>query len=144
MLKFAEGVVYLMKRKYNEGVANLTILINNHSLGDFLRSLVFIYRAYGYICLSKYQKALNDLTYVSNIHQLEGGANYNKIICEGIIQAQQNLFEKAVSTFTKAAVNYPGRMEPYFYKSMTLMKFVHKNFKKEDTKIDKYVKNALQ
>ena len=68
MLKFAEGVVYLMKRKYNEGVANLTILINNHSLGDFLRSLVFIYRAYGYICLSKYQKALNDLTYVSNIH----------------------------------------------------------------------------
>ena len=68
MLSFTEGVVYLMKRKYTEGVANFTLLINNHQLGDFLRSLVFVYRAYGYICLSKYQKALNDLTYVQNLH----------------------------------------------------------------------------
>ena len=31
-------------------------------------------------------------------------------------------------------------MEPYFYKSMTLMKFVRKHLNPEDKKKDKYIK----
>ena len=37
MTLFTEGVVFLMKRKYSEGVSNFTTLINNHQLGDYLR-----------------------------------------------------------------------------------------------------------
>ena len=134
MTLFTEGVVFLMKRKYSEGVNNLTMLINNHQLGDYLRSLVFVYRAYGYICLAKYQKALNDLTYISNIQELESGDRYNKIICEGIILSQQNIFEKAIQSFQRAATLLPGRMEPYFYRSMALVKYLNKHSHKDQTR----------
>ena len=58
---FTDGVTFLMKRKYKEGVDHLTNLINNYPPTNFLRPLLFQYRAYGYICIGKHAKALNDL-----------------------------------------------------------------------------------
>ena len=43
-----------MKRKYNEGIENLTKLVKNFNLGDFLKPLIYIYRAYGYFCVGKH------------------------------------------------------------------------------------------
>lgn len=51
---FVDGVTFLMKRKHKEGVKILTNLVKNFQLGDFLKPLVFVYRAYGYFCLSKH------------------------------------------------------------------------------------------
>lgn len=50
-----------MKRKYKEGLDNLTTLVEKFSLNDFLTPLIFTYRAYGFICESKFNKALKDL-----------------------------------------------------------------------------------
>lgn len=36
-----------MKRKYLDAVNLLSNLINNYQLGDFIKKLVFQYRAYG-------------------------------------------------------------------------------------------------
>ncbi len=47
-----------MKRKYNEGLDNLTNLVDNFPLNDFLTPLIYTYRAYGYICNGKHLKAL--------------------------------------------------------------------------------------
>ena len=58
---FIDGVTYLMKRKHEDGIKNLTTLVKTQTLGDFLKPLVYSYRAYGYFCLGKHQKALNDL-----------------------------------------------------------------------------------
>ena len=43
-----------MKRKFKEGIENLTKLINKDSIGDFLKPLVYTYRAYGYFCVGKH------------------------------------------------------------------------------------------
>jgi len=51
---FTDGVTFLMKRKHKEGVQDLTNLVKNHNLGDFLKPLVYTYRAYGYFCLGKH------------------------------------------------------------------------------------------
>ena len=51
---FTDGVTFLMKRKFKEGIENLTGLINKENLGDFLKPLAYSYRAYGYFCLGKH------------------------------------------------------------------------------------------
>jgi len=51
---FTDGVTFLMKRKFKEGIENLTKLINKDLLGDFLKPLVYTYRAYGYFCVGKH------------------------------------------------------------------------------------------
>jgi hypothetical protein len=85
---FTDGVTFLMKRKYKEGIENLSKLIKAYNLGDFLKPLVYTYRSYGYFCLGKHQKALTDLQEVEN--KLEKSSSYNKLICEGIISAQNS------------------------------------------------------
>jgi hypothetical protein len=51
---FTDGVTFLMKRKYREGIEHLSQLAKSENLSDFLRPLVYSYRAYGYICLAKH------------------------------------------------------------------------------------------
>ena len=50
-----------MKRKYKEGVDQLSNLITNFTVSDFLQPLLYQYRAYGFICLAKHSDALSDL-----------------------------------------------------------------------------------
>ncbi|CAD8068857.1 unnamed protein product [Paramecium sonneborni] len=139
--QFTEGVIFLMKRKYQEGVNVFTQLINNYQLGEFIKKIIFLYRAYGFICLNKFQKALNDLIYVQNFQELDQPSLYNKIVCEGIVMSQSSQFEKAQSQFQKASKLFPGKMEPHFYKSLTLIQFINKHMPKDK---DKYIKNALK
>ena len=41
-----------MKKNFEEGVNNLTKLLNNFNNEGFLQPLIHCYRAYGYFCLS--------------------------------------------------------------------------------------------
>jgi hypothetical protein len=60
-----------MKRKHQEGVDFLNRLLKQANVGDFLKPLIFNYRAYGLFCLGRHQKALEDLQYIENTHPLE-------------------------------------------------------------------------
>jgi len=115
-----------MKRKYKEGVDHLTNLINNFAVSSFLKPLLYSYRAYGYICLSKHGKALTDLQTIEKQSPLDKASAYNKLICEGINSASQNQFEQALSYFLKAQKLLPNKMEPYFYRATTLIRFCNK------------------
>lgn len=90
---FTEGVTFLMKRKYKEGVDQLSNLITNFASSDFLRPLLYSYRAYGLICLADHGKALSDLQTIEKMSALDKASTYNKVICEGIMNASQNQFE---------------------------------------------------
>ncbi|CAD8070155.1 unnamed protein product [Paramecium primaurelia] len=139
--QFTEGVIFLMKRKYKDAIIVLTELINKQQLGEFIKKLIFLYRAYGFICVNKYQNALKDFNYIQRFNPLETTQQYNMIICEGIVMSQQNQFEKSQQLFQKASQIFPGKMEPHFYKALTLIQFVNKlqmNGK------DKYIKKALK
>lgn len=48
---FTDGVTFLMKRKFQEGVDRLTQLIKSQNVGEFLTPLLYNYRAYGLFCL---------------------------------------------------------------------------------------------
>lgn len=89
---FTDGVTFLMKRKFKEGVDKISQIIKRQKFGDFLRPLLFNYRAYGLFCLGQHNKALQDLIFISETHPLEPPSQYNKVVCEAILCAQQNMF----------------------------------------------------
>ncbi len=43
-----------MKRKFKEGTECLTSMVKGGNISDFLKPMLFTYRAYGYFCLGKY------------------------------------------------------------------------------------------
>ena len=57
---FTEGVIHLMKRKFEEGVTNLTDVIKKQEVGDHFLPMAFNYRAYGYFCCSKTKVKLSN------------------------------------------------------------------------------------
>ncbi|CAD8173712.1 unnamed protein product [Paramecium octaurelia] len=139
---FTDGVTFLMKRKFDEGVEALTTLISKHQITDFLKPLIYQYRAYGYFCQSQYQKSLNDLNQLTS---LEKPSIYNKLIAEGIIAAVANQFEQSQGFFLKAQKLMPNKMEPYFYKATTLVKFYSYLIPKDDIeKKNKFLNDALK
>jgi len=79
---FTEGVIFLMKRKTKTGVKMLGQLIEklptNEALKvDYISSLVYIYRAYGYIILEEYDKALKDYLKSNQMKKLNSSSYYN-------------------------------------------------------------------
>lgn len=52
---FTEGVVFLMKRKINEGVNNLNQLQKKYKLGPYFDPLFYLYRAFGHFMQNKHQ-----------------------------------------------------------------------------------------
>ena len=70
---------------------------------------------------------------------------YNKYICEGIIAATNNTYEIAMNLFNKANKITSKKMEPSFYKAMTLIKFTNKLIpKNEIQKKQQYIQIALK
>ncbi len=52
---FTEGVIFLMKRKHKEAIDNFNKMTQVFpKMGDFIKPLLHIYRAYGYFCLGKH------------------------------------------------------------------------------------------
>lgn len=56
---------------------------------------------------------------------------YNKFICEGILSCNSQKYEQALSFFSKAGKALPYRIEPAFYKAVTLICFLMKFIPKE-------------
>lgn len=50
---------------------------------------------------------------------------YNKYICEGILSWNQRKCEQALAYFTKASKIISNKLEPLYYKAVTLIEFVN-------------------
>ena len=135
---FTEGVIFLMKRKHEEGIESLTTVIKKLP-SDFVRPMAYNYRAYGYFCSGKIKKALQDYQEICKISKLDKAATYNKLLCEGILAAEAENFESALEYFEKAQKIYKTKMEPYFYKGCLAIYA----FRKTHSKIEEYNKEKL-
>jgi tetratricopeptide (TPR) repeat protein len=81
--------------------------------------------------LEKYQNAKEDLEAMEAEFSLDLPNLYNKFICEGIIACNNQKYEDALKFFSKAAKAEPKRIEPAFYKALTLIIFSVKLLPKE-------------
>lgn len=62
---------------------------NKDELHYFLKPLIYIYRAYGYIALEQYDKAIADLIIASKITKLDTCSQYNKLLALGFAKLQK-------------------------------------------------------
>ena len=87
---------------------------NKDCLHYFLKPLVYIYRAYGYITMEQYEKAIIDLTTASKLTKLDSCSVYNKQLALGFSRLQKRFNEEAQTIFKKAAVgDFKKNKEPY-------------------------------
>lgn len=116
---FVEGVIFLMKRKTTEGLANLNKLQEKYpQMDEFLLRLFFLYRAYGYFVSSQHEKCLEDYTACEKHQKKDRHAIFNMLIAQGIVEAKNSSFDKAVEFFNKAQALLPNKIEPYLYRSV--------------------------
>ena len=95
------------------------------SLDQFLKPLVFIYRAYGYIALEYYEKAINDLMAASKVTKLDLCSQYNKLLALGFSKMQKGLNEEAQGIFKKASFgDFQKNKEPYLLQVISLVSSV--------------------
>ena len=51
---FTEGAIYLMKKKFKEALEIFDKISKQYQLGDFIKPLFYIFRAYGFFCQGKH------------------------------------------------------------------------------------------
>ena len=75
------------------------------------------------MALEKFQLAREDLEAMEQEFALDLPNLFNKFVCEGILACNAQKYEHALTLFSKAAKALPHRVEPAFYKALTLVCF---------------------
>ncbi|EAS02746.2 tetratricopeptide repeat protein (macronuclear) [Tetrahymena thermophila SB210] len=123
---FTEGVIFLMKRKYKDAIDNFNLITSNFSLGDFMKPLFYVYRAYGYFCLGKHQNALYDYMAVESNLKDDLNSQYNKSLCDGILSVMAGKYEMGLKHFRNAEKIFKQKMEPALYRGISLINMAFK------------------
>ena len=137
----------MMKKNYQEGVKILTELLEDQEkpLSNFLKPLFYSTRSYGFMAMEKFQNAKEDLEAMEADFSLDLPNLYNKFVCEGIIACNNQKYENALTLFSKATKALSYRIEPAFYKALTLICFSTKLIPKEmKEKKKEYLESAMR
>ncbi|KRX04632.1 hypothetical protein PPERSA_04447 [Pseudocohnilembus persalinus] len=145
---FTEGVIFLMKRKFEEAMENFQILDKKQiNLGQFLQPLFHQYRAYGHFCQGNHKSALFDYLAI-NEDQLDKvsaqNCFYNRHLCEGILAIDTNQFEEALELFQKSHKILKQKIEPLFYRAVTMMRMAFDVYKDDEDKKREAIMSGLQ
>lgn len=81
-----------MKRKINEGVANLDTLQQTHTLSPFFNNLFFLYRAFGHFMQNKHSLSIDDYLQSEKYLKKDKHVSYNQLIAEGIVLVSSDHF----------------------------------------------------
>lgn len=80
---------------------------------DYLKHQVYIYRAYGYVAIEKYEAAIDDINRAKRISKVDVSSKYNKLLGKGILRMDHEDFIMATKYFNKASLKFPGNKDTY-------------------------------
>ena len=80
---------------------------------DYLRHQSYIYRAYGYVAIEKYEVALSDIKRAKRINKLDAASVYNKLLGKGILRMDHEDYLMATKYFVKASTKFNTNKDPY-------------------------------
>eukprot|EP01017_Pseudomicrothorax_dubius_P034550 TRINITY_DN4753_c0_g4_i2.p1 TRINITY_DN4753_c0_g4~~TRINITY_DN4753_c0_g4_i2.p1 ORF type:complete len:1181 (-),score=268.49 TRINITY_DN4753_c0_g4_i2:134-3676(-) len=127
---FIEGVIFLMKKKFKEGYDNLNTLTSKNQVGEYLKDKIHVYKSYASFCLGNHEEAIEEMKKAQTYGKLEKGAQYNKLLCEGILSLKRDGFDFAAAQFSKANTILPNKMEPFFYRAVTILMSMNRSLHK--------------
>ena len=102
---------------------------------DYIFPLLFIYRAYGYIVLEEYDKALKDFIKSSQIKKLNNSQHYNMILSQGLKNMELKEYENSITFFTKAAQKQSKKRDPFLLRAMSIVEYTINKPIKPKTKV---------
>lgn len=88
-----------LKPKTHEPSILSTSTIKPDPVNSVLCSQAYVYRAYGYIALEQYEKAITDIIAASKISKLDSCTQYNKQLALGFTKLQKGFNEEAQAIF---------------------------------------------
>ena len=96
----------------------LEILVNSKDKKDraqldYLRHQSYIYRAYGYVAIEKYEVALQDIKRAKKISKLDAASIYNKLLGKGILRMDHEDYLLATKYFIRASTKFSANKDPY-------------------------------
>lgn len=120
--QYAEAVLNLMKRKYKEGIHQLSKLIRKKpsQIKEYIGSC-YAYRGFGYCANEQYEKALKDFNSAKKVGALDKASSYNKLLCEGILTGEKKDYAGATELFSRAERQFEKNVEPLAHKCMVIM-----------------------
>lgn len=113
--QFLEGAISMVKKKFKEGLEYLDPLVDDQELDPQLKPLVLSYRAYGNFAEGNIELALSDYSKLKSQNHLSVGDEYNVLLCEGILAANEARWNTSKQKFEWAARMNPSKIEPKFY-----------------------------
>ena len=66
---------------------------------DYLKHQSYIYRAYGYVAIEKYEVALQDIKRAKKLSKLDAASIYNKLLGKGILRMDHEDYLMATKYF---------------------------------------------
>lgn len=133
----------MMKRKFEDGVEAIEALGKKNKyfeiaapVGDvtdeFLKPLASLYLAFGYFSLGEFKSCIKQYELYQMIMESSGkkekiaaGAKYNLELCQAMIALEKRKYSAALQRFETASKIFPEKIEPYFFKALTLLQIFY-------------------
>lgn len=80
---------------------------------DYLKHQSYLYRAYGYVAIEKYEVALQDIKKAKKLKKLDAATVYNKLLGKGILRMDHEDYLMATKYFTRASQKFPTNKDSY-------------------------------
>ena len=119
---FSEAVISLMKREYKDGIKvfNKLIKSKDQAIEEHISSC-YCYRAYGYLAINCYDKAILSLKKAGFNKSLDKASLYNQELAYALLYASKLDFDRSNNRLENAMKIFHRKSEPYIYKSSFLI-----------------------
>lgn len=119
---YSDAVISLMKREYKEGVKVFNKLLKSKEtiIEEYLGNC-YCYRAYGYLALNYFEKAIRSLKKAQGFQGLDKASLYNQELAFALMHSSKLDFPKSVLRLNAAKKIFPRKSEPYVYKASFLV-----------------------
>ena len=111
-----------MKREYKEGIKVFNKLLKSKEkvIEEYVGNC-YCYRAYGYLAINYYEKAIRSLKKASDHQSLDKASLYNQELAYALLYASKYDFSKSNLRLLNAMKLFQRKSEPYVYKASFLI-----------------------
>jgi tetratricopeptide (TPR) repeat protein len=118
---YAEGVIFLIKRKFKEAINSFNKIVRKKLLLDEYLSNCYEHLAFAHLSLRLFGKALKYLKTASSSGKLTKASTYNFELAQGYISAEKQEYNHSASFFQKAGKIFPCKSESLILQASLLI-----------------------
>ena len=114
---YVEAILLLMKRKFKEGISQLTRIIKKKEkpIQEYIGNC-YAFRGYGYASLEKHEQAVRNLNNASKIQELDNASKFNLQISSAWLASDKSP-DESLKILEEAFKDFPKNTEPLAYQA---------------------------